>query len=318
MLHSIINKHNNEKKIISLFIGILAIILLFIFVPSLLLNNNLNTKKAKKVKISAVKVVPSKNNTSLKNTTLKAKPSSSSSNVSNASKAAPNTTNQPIPGYGVKIEDAFNKDGKKTAYLTFDDGPSTTVTPKILDTLKNYNVHGTFFLLGKMIDENPSSKIIVKRTFDEGNSIGNHTYSHSLKLLYPGNVLNVNQFMSEVDTTSNILKGILGQAFSTRLIRMPGGYMSRKHYNDPNLTQFDNILKQRNMASVDWNAYDFDAEGARKNSYQLLEHVKSSVGNQSKVIILMHDTYGKEETAKALPSIIEFLKSSGYEFKTLY
>ena len=62
------------------------------------------------------------------------------------------------------------------------------------------------------------------------------------------------------------------------------------------------------MCSIDWNAYDFDSEGKKKNANQLVNEVKKSVGTQEKVVILMHDTYGKEQTANALPQIIEYLK----------
>lgn len=218
---------------------------------------------------------------------------------------------------GVKAEEALVNDGKKVAYLTFDDGPSTTVTPKVLDVLKKYNIKGTFFVLGSNVEQNERSKEMLKRIFEEGNAIGNHGYTHSLSKLYPHNRVNVNYFMQEVDKTSNSLKSILGQDFNIRIIRMPGGYMSRQYYKDSNLPAFNAKLKEKNMCSVDWNASDEDAEGKRKNASQLLDKVKTSTAGQEKVIILMHDTYGKEETAKALPQIIEYLKSQGYEFKTL-
>lgn len=314
MLKKITNKQNKVKKIFPLCICLLAIILLFTFIPSLLSNNNSKVKKAKKVKVSTSKLVLTK-----KNNSSKASPSTPNSEVKSSSTSEDsNTTSQSIPSYGVKAEDACVEDGKKTVYLTFDDGPSTTVTPKILDTLKNYNVHATFFLLGDMIQKNPGSDAIVKRTFDEGNSIGNHTYYHSLSLIYPHNILSINEFISEVDKTSNVLKGILGQAFSTRVIRLPGGRMSRVYYKDPNLTEFDNVLKQKNMVSIDWNAYDHDSEKVKEFAPQLIDHVKNEASNHNKVVVLMHDTYSKEETAKALPAIIEYFKSAGYEFKTLY
>jgi|GEM_PF-1639483 len=314
MLKKITNRHNKKEKIFSLCICLLAIILLFIFIPSLLLNNNSKVKKSKKIKVSTSKIALIK-----KDNSSKTKPSTPNSEVkSNNTGEDTNNTNQSIPNYGVKTEDAFIEDGKKTAYLTFDDGPSTTVTPKILDTLKNYNVHATFFLLGDMIQKNPGSDAIVKRTFDEGNSIGNHTYYHNLSLIYPNNILSINEFISEVDKTSNILKGILGQAFSTRVVRLPGGRMSRVHYKDPNLTELDNVLKQKNMVSIDWNAYDHDSEKVKEFAPQLITHVKNEASNHNKVVVLMHDTYSKEETAKALPAIIEYFKSAGYEFKTLY
>jgi len=65
--------------------------------------------------------------------------------------------------------------------LTFDDGPTTSVTPKILDILKEENVKATFFVIGKSAEEHPE---IVKRAYDEGHYIANHGYSHNYKSIY--------------------------------------------------------------------------------------------------------------------------------------
>ncbi len=215
------------------------------------------------------------------------------------------------------LKNNFESDGKKIVFLTFDDGPSTTVTPQILDILKSNNVKATFFLLGCNIEANEGSKNIVKRILQEGHAIGNHTYTHNLKNIYPGNKVDSDKYMEEVRWTNNAISSIIGQEFKTRITRMPGGYMSRVYYNDPNLSTFNAVLSQNNMYSIDWNAYDKDSEGGRKNAEQLLQEVKNSVGNKEKVVLLMHDTYGKEETAKALPEIIKFLKDYGYEFRTI-
>ena len=79
----------------------------------------------------------------------------------------------------------------------------------------------------------------------------------------------------------------------------------------------DNYLNENNMASIDWNALNADAEGRKKNAQELADYaIKTSQGKDI-VVLLMHDTYGKEETAKALPTIIKYFKDNGYEFKTL-
>ncbi|WP_298846543.1 polysaccharide deacetylase family protein [Clostridium sp.] len=210
-------------------------------------------------------------------------------------------------------------DYTKIAFLTFDDGPSTTVTPKILDILKKNNVKATFFLVGENIEENERSKELVKREFNEGNAIGNHTYSHNRNnILLPNNEINVPIFMNDVKKNNDVLKNVLGQAFSTRILRVPGGYMSREYYNDPNLPEFDAKLKEKNIISIDWNVEIKDASGKyNKSAAELFSILKQEVGTKSKVIILMHDTYGKIQTAKALPQIIEYLKDQGYEFRTI-
>lgn len=207
-------------------------------------------------------------------------------------------------------------DGKKMVFLTFDDGPSTTVTPEVLDELKKHEVKATFFLLGENVERNERSKELVRRTLEEGHALGNHTYTHDLKKLYPGNKVDVGHYMEEVDKTNHTIRNVVGQDFNTRVIRMPGGYMSRAYYHDPNLGEFKDKLREKNMHSMDWNAYDRDSEKQKRNAAQLVEEVKKSATNKEKVVLLMHDTYGKEETAKALPQIIEYFKEQGYEFRT--
>ena len=79
-----------------------------------------------------------------------------------------------------KIKNIYDSN-EKIAYLTFDDGPTKKVTPKILDILKQNNINATFFVIGKRVDENPE---IIKRAYNEGNFIANHTYSHNNNKIY--------------------------------------------------------------------------------------------------------------------------------------
>jgi len=138
-----------------------------------------------------------------------------------------------------------------------------------------------------------------------------------LETLYPNNQLDIETYMKEVESTDNAMKEVIGQDFNTKVLRMPGGYMSREYYNDPNLGAFNEKLKKENWYSIDWNAMNGDADGTGKNAEELLAEVKNTAGEQNKIVILMHDTYGKEETANALPNIIEYLQEQGYKFKTI-
>ncbi|MGP8216854.1 MAG: polysaccharide deacetylase family protein, partial [Bacteroidia bacterium] len=64
---------------------------------------------------------------------------------------------------------------KKTAYLTFDDGPVPEATPLVLDILKQYKVTATFFCVGDNVNKYPD---LFQRIKNEGHSVGNHTYNH--------------------------------------------------------------------------------------------------------------------------------------------
>ena len=207
----------------------------------------------------------------------------------------------------------YSNNGEKIVFLTFDDGASTTVTPQILDTLKKENVKATFFVTGENIERGgEKAKELIKKEFDSGNAIANHSYSHDYKYLYPDRTLNLENFLTDFKKTDEILKDILGPYFSTRVIRCPGGHMSWK-----DMEPLDEYLKENNMASIDWNALNADAQGKKKSAEELVDYaIKTSEGKEM-VVLLMHDTYGKEETAKALPQIIKYFKDNGYEFKTL-
>ena len=217
-----------------------------------------------------------------------------------------------------KVADALNSynydnDGKKVVFLTFDDGTSTTVTPQILKTLKDEGVHATFFVTGENI-ENGGKKAedLLKQELAEGHAIANHSWSHDYHVLYPNRTLNLDSFLADFKKTDDLLKKVLGKYFSTRVIRCPGGHMSWK-----GMDALDNYMDKNNMVSIDWNALNKDAEGPRKNADQLVQQAINSSEGKNMVVLLMHDTYGKEETAKALPQIIKYFKDNGYEFKTL-
>ena len=207
----------------------------------------------------------------------------------------------------------YSNNGEKIVFLTFDDGASTTVTPQILDVLKTEDVKATFFVTGENLERGgQASRDLVKRAFDEGNAIANHSYSHDYKYLYPSRTVNVDNFVEDFAKTDEILKDIINPYFSTRVIRCPGGHMS---WNG--MDALDAYLEENDMASIDWNALSGDSEGKKKNAEQLVEYAKKTSEGKEMVVLLMHDTYGKEETAKSLPEIIKYYKENGYTFKTL-
>ena len=207
----------------------------------------------------------------------------------------------------------YSNNGKKIVFLTFDDGASNTVTPKILKILDDYNVKATFFIMGKVLEDGgENSKKLVKEEYNKGHAIGNHSYCHDYDILYPGRHLDLEAFENDYNKNDEELKSILGDEFSTRVIRCPGGYMSWK-----NMDKLDGYLEENNMVSIDWSALSGDAEGKKKDASQLLKYAVESSMNQEMVVLLMHDTYGKEETANSLPKNIEYFKGHGYEFRTL-
>lgn len=202
------------------------------------------------------------------------------------------------------VEKNTSDDGKKVAYLTFDDGPSRNITPKILDVLDTYNTKATFFVIGSLAEQNPE---LIKREHNSGHAIGNHTYSHDYKYIYA----NVDNLLADIQRAENVLKNILGDSFQTNSFRFPGGSFGSKKQ------PFKKVLNNKGIAHIDWNALNGDAEGHNISSSRLVERVVQTTQGKNKVVILMHDAGAKKTTLNALPEIIEYLKKEGYEFKTI-
>lgn len=207
-------------------------------------------------------------------------------------------------------------DGKKVVYLTFDDGPSTTNTPDILKILDEYNVKATFFVMGKSLDANDEAKDLLKEIVKNGHAIGNHTYGHNYNYLYPNRTMNLDNIMNDLNKNNEVMKSILGKDFSTRVIRLPGGYWS---WNGR--TEVKKKFNELGIENIDWNALTGDAEGKKKNEDELFSYLETTVhnlgDNADSITVLMHDTYGKENTVKALPKVINYFKDKGFEFRTI-
>ena len=117
----------------------------------------------------------------------------------------------------LKAIDNIYDSKEKVAFLTFDDGPSSNVTPKILDVLKKENIKATFFVLGTMVKANPE---VLKREKKEGHYIANHSYSHEYSKIYKSS----NAVLKEYNKTEEQIKRALGnENYSSNLFRFPGG-----------------------------------------------------------------------------------------------
>ena len=207
-----------------------------------------------------------------------------------------------------RVANIYNSNYKRV-FLTFDDGPSKSVTIPILDILKENNVKATFFVLGSNAERYPE---IVKRAYQEGHYIANHSFTHVYANIYasPQNVLD------EYNRTEIAIKNAIGnQNYNSRLFRFPGGTSGGKYAN----TKKDavNLLNQNNVAHLDWNALTADAAGL-ENVDEMLKYVEKTIGNKNSVVILMHDTGIKKGTSELLPRLIQMIKETGYVFENIY
>ena len=189
---------------------------------------------------------------------------------------------------------------ESVVYLTFDDGPDNKVTPQILDILKAENVKATFYVCGNMVETYPD---VLKRIFNEGHAIGNHSYNHRYNELYASPWA----FMEQIIQTDNAIKNVIG--VRPFIIRAPGGVGM---FNGDYWSMIDSC----GYIEHDWNVLTEDATPSKPNASQQVNNVLKYLGDNPprSVIILMHSNSDKQETVKALPEIIHFLRDWGYKF----
>jgi len=197
-------------------------------------------------------------------------------------------------------------DGKKTVYLTFDDGPSP-VTPRVLEVLKKYEVKATFFVIGTSYTQH------LKQITEEGHAIGLHSYTHNYERCYKDEAA----FIEETKKISDLVKQHTG--IESKLIRFPGGTSNKvsKKINKGIMTRLSKTMTELGYVYFDWNCSNGDAERKNVPASELLSNIKKQTGEKQEITVLMHDGYGKWTTAEALPSIIEHFKEKGYAFDIL-
>jgi peptidoglycan/xylan/chitin deacetylase (PgdA/CDA1 family) len=185
---------------------------------------------------------------------------------------------------------------KKVA-LSFDDGPNSEITPRVLEILKHYGVKAAFFVCGANARRHPH---LVRQINEEGHIVGNHTFSHSLFLTLSGLAFR------ETLKTQEILTDILGK--DSRFFRPPHGLAS---------PFFLKRLRRLGFKIIPFDVVAYDWKRST-TAEKIIERVKKSVKDGS--IIVLHD--GDEikeraermEVVKALPGVIESLSGLGFEF----
>lgn len=197
-------------------------------------------------------------------------------------------------GGGGQNPDTAPKDSQETKpkiALTFDDGPNPTWTPKLLDGLKERDVKATFFLIGMNIEQEGGSEI-VKRLYEEGHLIGNHTYHH-----VEITKLKDSQAYQELAMTNSLIEGITGE--KVEFMRPPFGAFQKE------------LAEKIQLLPVMWSVDPLD--WATENVDEIVNKVVTETEEND--IILLHDCYGS--SVKAALRIVDLLKAEGYEFVTV-
>jgi len=195
---------------------------------------------------------------------------------------------------------------RKLVALTFDDGPSSDVTVRVLDTLKANGIKATFFICDYDEDKLP----IIKRMIDEGHTIGIHGYSHDYSQIYTSN----DAFMENINKLKNKLKEDTG--YDAYVIRFPGGSSNTvsEKYCVGVMSQLVQTVTDSGLMYMDWNVSSGDAEGNNRPVNLIIKNVTGGFKHNRNNVVLMHDTSAKQTSADALQSIITYGKNNGYSF----
>lgn len=178
--------------------------------------------------------------------------------------------------------------GEKLIALTFDDGPSPALTPRLLDILSGEQVRVTFFVQGSSVKANPG---IVRRAAEEGHEIGSHTYSHK-----DLTTLSAARLAAEIHDTVDVIRSAGAEPTVTR---PPYGA-----YNDAVVDAIGTPVILWSIDPMDWKFRDADIV------YQNVVNVAAD-GD----IILLHDVH--ETSVDAAAMIIPALKARGFRFVTV-
>jgi peptidoglycan-N-acetylglucosamine deacetylase len=203
---------------------------------------------------------------------------------------------QPTPGQAILPEKlAYNSCNVEGMYIaiTFDDGPSAQLTPKLLDMLKQRGIKATFFVVGKNVEEYPD---IVSRMASEGHEVANHSWSHPALTK-----LSAESFRKQMESTNEAIAKATGKR--PTLMRPPYGATSGI-LNKRLTEQFGLKVILWSVDPLDWRY---------RNSNRVYNVIVQNT--RPGAIILAHDIHAT--TVAAMPATLDALLAKGYKFVTV-
>jgi len=224
--------------------------------------------------------------------------------------ASQNITEERYLSYPVSYRIEQIGTAAKKIVLTFDDGPDARFTPHILDILKEKHVPAAFFVTGVLATSNPD---LLRRIYDEGHEIGNHSYTHP----HFAEVSRA-QLDLELNLTQRLLESSLG--IKTVLFRPPYGVDHQPESAEdvallPQVQKMGYLIVGSRIDPHDWGQ---PGGGPPPPAPVILDRVVQQVLDGRGDIVLLHDGGGERSgTVEALPKIIDRLRANGFEFTTV-
>ena len=199
----------------------------------------------------------------------------------------------------------FSTNGRKTVYLTIDDGPSA-MTEQVLDILDRYGCKATFFVVGHNEDYFP----MIAEAYRRGHTIGLHSMTHDYAYVYSS----TGAYYEDLDAIGQVVKDQIG--FVPCFIRFPGGSsnMISANYTPGIMTVLTQDVQEKGYQYYDWNISVGD--GSEHTTEEIIGYGTANEGDEN-IMLLCHDSATKQTTVDALPAIIEHYQSLGYSFEAI-
>ena len=187
----------------------------------------------------------------------------------------------------------------KQIALTYDDGPNDPHTLRLLEVLARREVHATFFMIGRYVQQRPE---IAREVVKAGHVVGNHTFTHPLLIFK-----SAAEIRQELSDCRSALEDAIGQ--HSNLFRPPFG--GRR----PAVLR---IVRELGLEPVMWNVtgYDWSPPPSAAIERKVAKQIRGGD------VILLHDGGHKEmgadrsQTVLATDRLIQLYKAEGYEFVT--
>ncbi len=196
---------------------------------------------------------------------------------------------------------------KNAVYLTFDDGPSSDVTPRILDILKRRNIKATFFVVNYSV----ANEKLIKRIVKEGHTLALHGLSHVYRDIYRSEAA----FMKNITRLRKKLFKLTGK--DCTIMRFPGGSSnSSSKFNPGVMTRLTSLVQEEGYRYFDWNVSAEDAE-RYKSKGSVYRNVTSGLRKHRVNVVLCHDFGGNHVTCDALDDVIDYAQNRGYTFRRI-
>ncbi len=207
------------------------------------------------------------------------------------------------------VSPTYKTSSKNIICLTFDDGPSANVTPRVLDTLKKNNVKATFFI----VNYSKENKKLVKRIINEGHTLGVHCYSHDYAKIYKSK----SAFVKYYNKLAKKIKKDFN--YDVKVMRFPGGSsnMVSRSYSRGVMTKLAKYMHKQGIEYYDWNVSSEDATAVTASASQIYHATVSGLCKKRTNVVLMHDASAKTTTADSLQKIIDYGYNNGYVFSAI-